>query len=488
MSTVKTFVRLALCASFLLSCVMGLVIPVTPADSVMPPKNMLVIPDADIDIPLVTAGNRNGQTVVDKEDCAGYFPDFPTPTIVDHCDQGFLGIRDCVPGKTIATVWEEGNLRHYRCIAQRIGLNTLHNIVDPDKTKVSLLTNSNADLIMYTCVPNTEREMVYVVYWKQCWTELDSLRVPIHAQAVSKGVRKEPLKSKGGIRMKITDISETALRAVAKIDTVCMRYDDGSEAYMEPTEAQKKMLEDIIYATLLAIRSGANKADAINTAEWIAQIMAPKEEGCHINMYVTVYNRLHRILRELEQKQNEKESIRRIAYAKYQMEWMLLHGITVSDIVETAEEAAQASAREEDFPRFNAADFSDYLESQGFKGSLWVSYEEFLQIEYKDTLHMENLLRYNGGSDKLYALYVEDVGGTVVDWYDALQLVNQAVEKGVLTKDPDSGKVIVVTMEDGEQIRTEQSVENLARDLRFDEEGRKLIQDALDKAVQNEQT
>ena len=310
MSAVKKLIRLALCAAFLLSCVMGLVVPAVPADSVMPPKSMLVIPDADIDIPLVTAGNRNGQTVVDKEDCAGYFPDFPTPTIVDHCDQGFLGIRDCVPGKTIATVWEEGNLRHYRCIAQRIGLNTLHNIVDPD-TKVSLLTNSNADLIMYTCVPNTEREMVYVVYWKQCWIELDSLRVPIHAQAVSKGVRKEPLKIKGGIRMKITDISEAALREVAKIDTVCMRYDDGSEAYMEPAEAQKKMLEDIIYATLLAIRSGANKADAINTAEWIAQIMAPKEEGCHINMYVTVYNRLHRILRELEQKQKEKESIRR---------------------------------------------------------------------------------------------------------------------------------------------------------------------------------
>ena len=162
---------------------------------------------------------------------------------------------------------------------------------------------------------------------------------------------------------------------------------------------------------------------------------------------------------------NVKKSIQKIAYERYQMEWMLTHGITMRDLYSVAEDAS-------DFGYL----FEEYLESHGFGcGTLWVCFEEFLQAEYQDIAHMEALLRYSGGSEDLFAEYIEDIGGEVVPWIEARELLSKAVEVEALTQDPDSGNIIVVTLENGEQIRKEQSIESLARDLRFDKEGREII-------------
>lgn len=173
--------------------------------------------------------------------------------------------------------------------------------------------------------------------------------------------------------------------------------------------------------------------------------------------------------------------IRKIAYQRYQLAWMLTHGITVQDIYKACAEAANENI-EDKGPNatFKADDFRDYLEEHGFgSGSLWVCFDEFMGCEYQDKSYMRSILQYSGGSEDLYAAYLRDIGEEVVPWIDAVKLLNEAVDAGVLLKDPETGKIVVVFVEGDEEIRKEQSIETLALELRFDQEGRAFIRNAI---------
>lgn len=103
-----------------------------------------------------------------------------------------------------------------------------------------------------------------------------------------------------------------------------------------------------------------------------------------------------------------KISLPRRAYKKYQMYWMLTHGITMDDIYARISEWKENKESDE---------FSGYLEEQGFDaGSLWVCFDEFLASEYEDKEFMKVLLsktefqewlREHGFGEKIYAVQVE---------------------------------------------------------------------------------
>ena len=96
------------------------------------------------------------------------------------------------------------------------------------------------------------------------------------------------------------------------------------------------------------------------------------------------------------------------AYLRYQMHWMLTHGITMDDSSETAADWD----KDHDYNK----SFSRYVEEHGFwNGSLWACFEEFMDAEYQDKEYMEFILstedfqlwlQEHGYGGKLYAKQV----------------------------------------------------------------------------------
>ena len=94
-----------------------------------------------------------------------------------------------------------------------------------------------------------------------------------------------------------------------------------------------------------------------------------------------------------------KDTIQEIAYAKYQLMWMLDHGHSLDDIYGILKEAEECCITEEDF--MSCA--WDYFMERGFKGEIFACYEEFLESEYMDVENMFHLL-----SEKEFIEYAKE--------------------------------------------------------------------------------
>jgi hypothetical protein len=93
-------------------------------------------------------------------------------------------------------------------------------------------------------------------------------------------------------------------------------------------------------------------------------------------------------------------NIKAIAYDKYQLYWLISHGYTIKDISDLAEEWLQERLSNPS----DSESFNDYLFVQGFSGSLWVCFEEFLNSEYLDEEYIKGLL-----NDLEYEEYKKDI-------------------------------------------------------------------------------
>ncbi|MGN1022072.1 MAG: hypothetical protein ACI4OJ_01085 [Lachnospiraceae bacterium] len=117
----------------------------------------LVIPDCDIDVAVfAVVGDDSGsarQRIVNREDSALYLPatDTTRDIIADHAVQGFSGMEQAVPGKTLLYLNEDGVTKIYRCVTSAIGTgtNTGTDLLDADGN--SLLPGQDGELILYTC-------------------------------------------------------------------------------------------------------------------------------------------------------------------------------------------------------------------------------------------------------------------------------------------------------------------------------------------------
>ena len=92
------------------------------------------------------------------------------------------------------------------------------------------------------------------------------------------------------------------------------------------------------------------------------------------------------------------ESIRRRAYEKFKLRWMLGHGYTLEDMIGFMQDIWNES-KGSPFALFN-----DFQFENGFNGEIYPCYAEFLKFEYKDKMTMRGIL-----SDSEYELYLEDV-------------------------------------------------------------------------------
>ena len=84
----------------------------------------------------------------------------------------------------------------------------------------------------------------------------------------------------------------------------------------------------------------------------------------------------------------EYSQIKKIAYAKYLLEWILFYKITKYDFNEMAERWHDEKFIDWD----STGSFLDYIMENGFSGKIWSSYHVFLSKEYSDRAFMKKIL------------------------------------------------------------------------------------------------
>ena len=89
--------------------------------------------------------------------------------------------------------------------------------------------------------------------------------------------------------------------------------------------------------------------------------------------------------------------VKRIAYEKYKLDWLMKHGYTLTDLMSELE-----SIRDDTDP-INLL-FVFWEEEYGFGSEIWVCFDEFIDNEYQDKGYMKQLLNWEE-----YEKYEEDI-------------------------------------------------------------------------------
>ena len=91
------------------------------------------------------------------------------------------------------------------------------------------------------------------------------------------------------------------------------------------------------------------------------------------------------------------KDISEVAYEKYQLDWMMKHNISITDLVEeldTATHTIYAANSGDGIPSLINV-FSDWEKNKGFEDGIWSERSEFMSHEYEDKAYIEALLSNN---------------------------------------------------------------------------------------------
>lgn len=98
--------------------------------------------------------------------------------------------------------------------------------------------------------------------------------------------------------------------------------------------------------------------------------------------------------------------MKRRAYEKYKLDWMIRHGYSLRDLMEELATVQYRDPEDSDQITEPVDKIFEAWEAEfGFNGELWVCYEEFLQAEYRDAGYMKRLL-----TKAEYQEYLTDMG------------------------------------------------------------------------------
>ena len=110
-----------------------------------------------------------------------------------------------------------------------------------------------------------------------------------------------------------------------------------------------------------------------------------------------------------------KESFEKKCYAAYQLDWMIRHGHTLSDYLNVIKEGMEEiPENDEELTLWTVGAIADeahedyFLDSQGFGGSLFACFGEFLNAEFKDEDYMRSLISNMWDSEELLKFYKEN--------------------------------------------------------------------------------
>ena len=93
--------------------------------------------------------------------------------------------------------------------------------------------------------------------------------------------------------------------------------------------------------------------------------------------------------------------IKKIAYEKYRLDWMLKHGHTLTNLMDELD-----SMQEESDDTVSQL-FIDWEYGFGFGSEIWVCFDEFIDNEYQDRGYMQQLLNWEE-----FEKYEEDIKDT----------------------------------------------------------------------------
>lgn len=91
-------------------------------------------------------------------------------------------------------------------------------------------------------------------------------------------------------------------------------------------------------------------------------------------------------------------NIKKIAFNKYRLDWMLKHGYTLVELINKIQEI------HDDDPSMSLQEcFDDFELFPGFNNVIWVCYPEFLDNEYQDEEYIKELL-----TEEEYEIYKKE--------------------------------------------------------------------------------
>ena len=171
-----------------------------------------------------------------------------------------------------------------------------------------------------------------------------------------------------------------------------------------------------------------------------------------------------------------KNSIQAVAYEKYKLAWMMKQGISLKDLIEALAEQQREDSSIGENKNLLAA-YKDWDLDVGFgSGSIWVCFDEFLDNEYQDTQFMRSIL-----TEEEFRTYLDDIGDGWVPFVEAEQLLQEAVQKGILNhaKSRNSEALLIgISRATGWYF---EPADQVARELMYDTEGLDMIRAAIIK-------
>ena len=140
--------------------------------------------------------------------------------------------------------------------------------------------------------------------------------------------------------------------------------------------------------------------------------------------------------RETTIREAEMHVFERKCYEAYKLRWMLSHGNTMMELFDTITDIAVESI--EDDPLDAATDEAStkmlmqnaketFVSDRGFDGSLWVCFNEFLQIEFQDVDYMHQLFAMMDDEQTMRKFYDEHYPSGLTPYYVTMKVEGRFV-------------------------------------------------------------
>lgn len=111
-----------------------------------------------------------------------------------------------------------------------------------------------------------------------------------------------------------------------------------------------------------------------------------------------------------------KNLFERKCYEAYKLRWMIAHGDTLKEMLDTVRDIAAESieagtmgtATDGNSTRMLLDKAQDIFSDVGFSGSLWTGFDEFLRTEFKDPYYMMDLINLMNNHEEMWEFYYDN--------------------------------------------------------------------------------
>lgn len=149
----------------------------------------------------------------------------------------------------------------------------------------------------------------------------------------------------------------------------------------------------------------------------------------------------------------EKSVFEKKCYEAYKLRWMIAHGDTLQELLDTlgdiaaesVEDNTMSAATDGDSAKALMDDAHDtFVTDTGFCGSLWVCLEEFLQAEFRDPGYMMGLIELMDDHEEMWKFYREHYIPEKKEYYVTMKVEGNFIAK-VLAETVKEAKELAVS-------------------------------------------